>query len=162
MSDVDERLSAMEPTDKDFENDDGRRTEDRAKLVQAVRRLLDGDPHSETLRIMLQEEGRVPITKNTVEIESGVNRRRFSGPASEHPELSTLLKDLKPDHGVGKTTTDRLARQSRVITLLEQQLAASRSATAAQVVRIQALAVKLGRAERRIERIRTGKDEDDG
>lgn len=160
--DVNDRLAAMEPTDEDFARDPGRKTEERYKLVQAIRALLDGAPTDAQLRAILQDEGRVPITKFTVEREAGVDRRKFSGKASDNPDLSELLKDLKPDFGVSPTTTAKLKKQSQTIALLEQQLVAARSSVAAQVMRIEAMATKLRSAENRIKRLKAGEKDDDG
>lgn len=113
------------------------------------------------LQRLLAEEGWLPITKNTVEIEAGVNRRVFSGRLSDHPELSDLLKRLKPFRGVSKTTTDLLALRGEKIRLLEQRLTAARSAAAAQVLRIEALSLKLKSANARIKRLNAGDVEDD-
>jgi len=154
VTNVYEELAAMEATDEDFARNPGRKTEERYKLVQAIRNLLDGCPTNDALKVLMEEDGRVPITKDTVEIEAGVNRRRFSGRKSEHPDLSELLKRLKPDHGVSKTTTERLAKQGERIRLLEQRLTASRSAAAAQILRIEALNMKLKSANARIGRLR--------
>ncbi len=154
MTNVHNELAAMEALDEDFALNPGRKTEERYKLVQAIRNLLDGCPTNDALKSMMEEDGWVPITKDTVEIEAGVNRRRFSGRKSENPDLSEMLKRLKPDHGISKTTTERLAKQGERIRLLEQQLTASRSAAAAQILRIEALNMKLKLANARICRLR--------
>lgn len=156
-----EELAAMEPTDEDFSRSPGRKTNERYALVQAVRNLLDNKPEKEVLKELLEEEGWLPITKHTVEIEAGVNRRRFSGPHSEHPDLSDLLKRLKPDRGVSKTTTALLADRGERIRVLEQRLTAARSAAAAQCMRIEKLSLKLKSANARIGRLKAGVTEED-
>jgi hypothetical protein len=161
VKDVISRLEAMKPSDEALAEDRGGTKQQRLKLVEAVRALLDGRPSHPTLREVLRVEGRVPITKNTVEIEAGVDRRRFSGPKSDHPELSAILKELKPDHGVGKTTGERLKKQSATITKLKQQLIASRSATAAQTARIEALRAELKTTKARLARLVKEDEESD-
>lgn len=155
------QLAAMEPTDEDFTRSPGRKTDERYALVQAVRNLLDNKPDKEVLKNLLAEEGWLPITKDTVEIEAGVNRRRFSGQNSEHPDLSDLLKRLKPERGVSKTTTALLADRGERIRVLEQRLTAARSAAAAQCMRIEKLSLKLKSANARIVRLKEGVTEDD-
>lgn len=157
-----ERLAAMEPTEQELAEDTkDLRKQERFKLVEAARALLNQQPTNPQLRAILAKDGRVPVTKNTVELESGVDRRRFSG-GDRHREISDLLKELKPDFGVGRTADERMRRQARTIVLLQQQLTASRSATAAQTARIDALLLKLKRAEDRIRRIKAGADDDEG
>jgi hypothetical protein len=158
---VQEELSAMEPTDDDFAQSPGQKTNERYALIQAVRNLLDNKPEKQALKDLLEEEGWLPITKNTVEIEAGVNRRRFSGPLSKHPELSDLLKRLKPDRGVSKTTTALLADRGERIRILEQRLTAARSAMAAQSLRIEQLSMKLKAANARISRLEEPAESDD-
>lgn len=160
MNDIMDRLAEMEPTEEELAGDRGEKLQQRYRLVEAIRALLDGRPTNPGLQAILKAEGRVPITKNTVEMEANVDRRRFSGTASHHPDISVLLKELKPDHGVGATTTERLRKQNRTIRLLSQQLAASRSATAAQVARIDALILELKKANGRLERLQAGEDDD--
>lgn len=153
-------LSAMEPIFEDDGPVPGRIAVDRYRLIQGVRNLLDAKPSNESLKEILASEGYIPINKNTVEIEAGIDRRRFSGGASEHPELSDLLKRLKPQHGVSKTTTDQLAARGERIRILEQRLTAARSATAAQVLRIETLSKKLKSAEARNKRLESGRTTD--
>ncbi len=161
MKDVISRLDAMKPSDEALAEDRGGMQQQKLKLVEAVRALLDGRPSDPNLKEVLRVEGRVPITKNTVEMEAGVDRRRFSGPKSEHPDISEMLKALKPDYGVSKTTGDRLRSQSDKITKLTQQLTASRSATAAQTARIEALLVELKTTKARLARLIKGEDASD-
>lgn len=160
MKEIKSRLDDMEPTDEELALDRGNKTQEKYRLVEAIRALLDGRPTNPKLRAILQTEGRVPITKQTVELEADVDRRRFSGGLSDHRDISFLLKDMKPDYGVGKTTTERLKKQGRTIELLTQQLVASRSATAMQVARIDALLLELKKANGRIERLVAGEDEE--
>jgi hypothetical protein len=159
-----DELSTMEPTDEDLAQATGKekaKLENRFALVQAVRNLLDGTPTDMELQALLKTEGWLPITKFTVEKEAGVDRRRFSGPESDQPELSDLLKRLKPTRGVSKTTTELVQKQAARIDVLEQRITASRSATAAQVTRINALSLELKRAHARIKRLKAGETEDD-
>lgn len=160
MTDLNSRLDDLEPTEDQLAEDRTGRLQQRYRLVEAIRALLDGRPTDPRLKAILMEEGRVPITKNTVEVEAGVDRRRFSGPHSLHPDISGLLKELKPDHGVRTTTTAKLKKQRRTIDLLKQQLVASRSATAAQVARIDALLLELKSAKAHIKRLKEGDDEE--
>jgi hypothetical protein len=159
-----EELSAIEPTDEDLAHATGKekvKLENRFVLVQAVRNLLDGKPTDAELQALLRTGGWLPITKFTVEKEAKVDRRRFSGPGSDHPDVSNLLKRLKPTRGVSKTTTELIRNQAGRIDVLEQRLVASRSATAAQVTRINALSLELKRANARIKRLKAGETEDD-
>ena len=163
-AEVRDELSTMEPTDEDLAQASGKekaRLENRFALVQAVRNLLDETPTDPELQALLKAERWLPITKFTVEKEAGVDRRRFSGPGSDHPELSDLLKRLKPTHGVLKTTTELIRSQAARIDVLEQRITASRSATAAQITRINALSLELKRANARIKRLKAGETEDD-
>lgn len=157
-------LSTIEPTDEDLAQATGKdkvKLENRFVLVQAVRNLLDGKPADLELQALLKTEGWLPITKFTVEKEAGVDRRRFSGPESDHRDISDLLKRLKPTRGVSKTTTVLIRNQAGRIDMLEQRLTAARSATAAQVTRINALSLELRRANARIKRLKAGETEDD-
>lgn len=160
MKDIISRLDGMEPTDEEMAQDRGEKLQQKYRVVEAIRALLDGRPTHPALQAILKTEGRVPITKNTVELEANVDRRRFSGQASDHRDISALLKEMKPDYGVSATTTERLRKQNRTIELLTQQLVASRSATAAQVARIDALVLELKKANGRIERLKGGEEDE--
>lgn len=158
-----EALTAIEPTEQEMAQSSGkgkRKLDDRYALVTAVRSLLDGRPTDPDLQTMLAENGWLPITKFTVEKEAKVDRRRFSGNLSDHPDISDLLKRLKPTRGVARTTTELLRSQAEKIDVLEQRLTAARSWAAAQVIRIDALNEELRRAAARIKRLKSGETEE--
>ena len=159
-----DELNAMEPTDEDFAQSmgkDKRKIEDRYVLIQATRRLLDRMPEDLELKALLTTQDWLPITKFTVEKESGIDRRLFSGSASDQPDISDLLKRLKPTRGVAKTTTELVNKQAKKIDVLEQRLTAAWSAMAAQITRISALTVQLQRANAQIKRLKAGQSEED-
>lgn len=111
----------------------------RQQLLGALTRLVKGQPTNLELQDMMQDLGRIPVTKDTLEKEAGIARQRFSGKMSKHPIISELVKAAKPEFGVSETTTKKLrllADQNRV---LSQALRASRSACAVHILELERL-----------------------
>lgn len=102
------------------------------RLVEALHRLLDGEPTAPELTEAGGTDGedaRVLITQTNVAIEAGSRslRKHISGGNCRYPKLAAYILSLRSTHGVTEGTLEKIRRQADLIRQYEQKIRVLRS-----------------------------------